>query len=93
MFVDLKFWYKNDLFFCNCNFSLLTQELFHPSELMAMVVGNQNYDFIELEKVLRKLITIILKSNFHNLFRILNIKVILQLMISLSKTFGLFFMI
>ena len=26
-------------------------ELFHPSELMAMVIGNQNYDFEELEKV------------------------------------------
>ena len=25
-------------------------ELFHPSELMAMVIGNQNYDFEEFEK-------------------------------------------
>ncbi|CAF0899632.1 unnamed protein product [Brachionus calyciflorus] len=25
-------------------------ELFHPSELMSMVIGNQNYDFEELEK-------------------------------------------
>jgi hypothetical protein len=29
----------------------LNKELFHPSELMAMVIGNQNYDFEELEKV------------------------------------------
>ena len=27
------------------------QELFHPQELQAMVVGNENYDFLELEKV------------------------------------------
>jgi len=25
-------------------------ELFHPGELMAMVIGNQNYDFTEFEK-------------------------------------------
>lgn len=25
-------------------------ELFHPSELMAMVIGNQNYDFVEFQK-------------------------------------------
>ena len=30
---------------------LLFQELFHPKELKAMVVGNENYDFHELEKV------------------------------------------
>ena len=27
------------------------QELFHPRELRAMVVGNENYDFHEMEKV------------------------------------------
>lgn len=31
-------------------YSLVLKELFHPSELMSMVVGNQNYDFEELEK-------------------------------------------
>jgi len=28
------------------------KELFHPSELMSMVIGNENYDFVELEKVI-----------------------------------------
>lgn len=27
------------------------QELFHPQELQAMVIGNENYDFHEFEKV------------------------------------------
>lgn len=27
------------------------QELFHPDELRALVVGNEDYDFHELEKV------------------------------------------
>ena len=31
--------------------SICSQELFHPQELRAMVVGNENYDFHEMEKV------------------------------------------
>lgn len=30
---------------------MIPQELFHPQELRAMVVGNENYDFHEMEKV------------------------------------------
>lgn len=35
-------------FFYVCNSKVL--ELFHASELMAMVIGNQDYDFAEFEK-------------------------------------------
>lgn len=27
------------------------QEMFHPQELQAMVIGNEDYDFSEFEKV------------------------------------------
>ena len=34
-----------------CLLHLLWQDLFQPVELQAMVVGNENYDWEELEKV------------------------------------------
>ena len=36
---------------CSGILSICSQELFHPQELRAMVVGNENYDFHEMEKV------------------------------------------
>ena len=37
---------------CQCICLFLTlQDLFHPQELQAMVVGNEHYDWEELEKV------------------------------------------
>ena len=31
--------------------TVMLQELFQPLELQAMVIGNENYDWVELEKV------------------------------------------
>lgn len=55
--VDIPFTAFNNGFHHVCGSKVL--ELFHPSELMSMIIGNQNYDFTELEKV--------------NLFKILEI--------------------
>lgn len=47
--VEVAFTAFNSGFHHVCGSKVL--ELFHPVELMAMVIGNQNYDFLELEKV------------------------------------------
>ena len=47
--VELPFAAFNTGFHHVCGSKVL--ELFHPSELMSMVIGNENYDFVELEKV------------------------------------------
>jgi E3 ubiquitin-protein ligase HERC4 len=47
--VELPFNAFNNGFHHVCGSKVL--ELFHPNELMSMVIGNENYDFQELEKV------------------------------------------
>jgi E3 ubiquitin-protein ligase HERC4 len=47
--VELPFNAFNNGFHHVCGSKVL--ELFHPNELMSMVIGNENYDFEELEKV------------------------------------------